>query len=218
MSFGCDGLRVENVWVQHAAVLARLRRDVLSRQPVDDRERRSLGAFIEAYDRLDAPFSQESDSVHVTGSALVVGPRGVVLLKHKRLGFWLQPGGHIDPGETPWDAALREAQEETGLEVRFAPVLTESSDGPDSQNSSGAVDDQGVPPLLHVDVHAGGRGHTHLDVRYLLDGGVADPNPPEGESQEIGWYDWDAAVEQADPGLEGILRHLQNNLQGDLTD
>lgn len=201
MSFGLVGSTVENTVVQHAAVLNRLRRDVLERQPVDDREARSLRAFIEAYDGLDAPFSQESGPIHVTGSALVVGPRGVVLLKHKRLGFWLQPGGHIDPGETPWDAALREAQEETGLEVRFASW------------PSGSVDDQGVPPLLHVDVHAGGRGHTHLDVRYLLDGGVGDPDPPEGESQEIGWYDWDAAVEQADPGLEGILRHLQKQRQ-----
>ncbi|MBT7430310.1 MAG: NUDIX domain-containing protein [Ilumatobacter sp.] len=179
--------------VRHAAVIARLRRDVIAKQPVDDRERQSLRAFVEAFDQLDEPFAQESNSIHVTGSALVVGPRGVVLLKHKRLGFWLQPGGHIDPGESPWAAALREAREETGLEVHFV----------------GPLDDDGVPELLHVDVHPGGRGHTHLDVRYLLDGGDADPDPPEGESQEIGWYDWEAAVEQADPGLEGILRFLQ---------
>jgi 8-oxo-dGTP pyrophosphatase MutT (NUDIX family) len=182
--------------VQHSAVIARLRRDVVAKEPVDDREVRSLRAFIEAFDQLDEPLSQESNSIHVTGSALVVGPRGVVLLKHKRLGFWLQPGGHVDPGESPWVAALREAREETGLEVRFA----------------GPLDDDGVPELLHVDVHPGGRGHTHLDVRYLFDGGDADPDPPEGESQEIGWYDWDAAVEQADPGLEGILRYLQREL------
>jgi 8-oxo-dGTP pyrophosphatase MutT (NUDIX family) len=182
--------------VQHTAVMARLRRDVVAKAPVDDRERQSLQAFVEAFDQLDDPFSQESSPVHVTGSALVVGPRGVVLLKHKRLGFWLQPGGHIDPGESPWEAALREAREETGLDVRFA----------------GPLDDAGVPELVHVDVHPGGRGHTHLDVRYLLDGGQADPDPPEGESQEIGWYDWDAAIEQADPGLEGILGHLQRVL------
>ena len=69
--------------------------------------------------RLDDPLSQEAGPVHVTGSGFVVGPRGVVLLKHKRLGFWLQPGGHIDPGETPWDAAKRECCEETGLDVEF---------------------------------------------------------------------------------------------------
>jgi hypothetical protein len=47
-------------------------------------------------------------------------------------------------------------------------------------------------------------------MRYLIDGGTADPAPPEGESQEIDWFEWDAAVERADPGLEGILRHLAN--------
>jgi 8-oxo-dGTP pyrophosphatase MutT (NUDIX family) len=185
-------------------VLARLRSDVVARVAVDEREQVSVRRFVEAFDQLSDPLSQESDLIHVTGSALVVGPRGVILLKHKRLGFWLQPGGHIDPGETPWAAALRETCEETGLDVAFLDSL----------------DAEGVPPLVHVDVHAGGRGHTHLDVRYLIDGGAADPAPPAGESQEIDWFEWDAAVERADPGLEGILRHLQDrfeskfNLQG----
>ena len=116
----------------------------------------------------------------------MVGPRGVVLLLHKRMGMWLQPGGHIDPGETPWDAALRESVEETGLACRFA-------DDP--------------PRLVHVDVHPGPRGHTHLDLRYLVDGGDADPSPPAGESQEVAWFDWDAAIERAgDPRLAAALR------------
>ncbi len=170
----------------------RIRADVAARQPVDEREALSIERFLEAFDALAAPLDQESDPIHVTGSGIVVGPRGVVLLEHKRLGIWLQPGGHIDPGETPWDAALRESREETGLDVRFA----------------GSIDDEGVPELIHVDVHAGGRGHTHLDVRYLIDGGAADPDPPEGESQLIDWFEWEAAIERADPGLRGLLRSL----------
>ena len=111
------------------------------------------------------------------------------MLKHKRLGLWLQPGGHVDDGETPWDAALREAREETGLEVSF---LSASLDG--------------VPELIHVDVHAGGRGHTHLDLRYLVNGGDADPCPPDGESQEIGWFAWPEAIRIAsDPRLAALL-------------
>ena len=178
---------------------SRVRASVVERRAagsaVDEREATSLVAFLEAFDGLEDPLSQDADVVHVTGSSLVIGSRGVILLKHKRLGFWLQPGGHIDPGESPWEAALRETVEETGLDGSFV----------------GPLDDNGVPPLVHVDVHAGGRGHTHLDLRYLIDGGAADPSPPEGESQEIDWFDWDAAVERADPGLEGILRSLQRS-------
>jgi 8-oxo-dGTP pyrophosphatase MutT (NUDIX family) len=170
----------------------RIRSDVVARVPVDQREVDSVAAFLAAFDRLEAPLDQAVDVVHVTGSGIVVGPRGVVLLEHKRLGIWLQPGGHIDPGETPWDAALRESREETGLDVRFA----------------GPVDDLGVPELVHVDVHAGGRGHTHLDLRYLIDGGDADPAPPVGESQQIDWFTWEAAIDRADPGLRGILLAL----------
>ena len=174
----------------------RIRADVVARRAVDEREAVSIERFLEAFDRLTAPLDQESDPVHVTGSGIVVGPRGVVLLRHKRLGIWLQPGGHLDPGEAPWDAALRESREETGLEVSFAGPL------------DGSLDGAGVPELIHVDIHEGGRGHTHLDLRYLIDGGVEDPAPPEGESQQIDWFAWEAAIDRADPGLRGILLAL----------
>jgi 8-oxo-dGTP pyrophosphatase MutT (NUDIX family) len=61
---------------------------------------------------------EHADPVHVTASAVIVGPRGVALHRHKALGTWVAPCGHIDPGETPSDAAVREAAEETGLAVR----------------------------------------------------------------------------------------------------
>lgn len=158
------------------------------RVPVDERERVSLDRIFAEWDLLDSPFSEESGPIHFTGSALVIGPRGVLLHKHRRLGIWLQPGGHIDADETPWDAALRETAEETGLESEFAEV-----------------DSQGSPVLAHVDVHEGGRGHTHLDLRYVLDAGTADPNPPQGESQEVRWFSWGEALDIADDGLRGIL-------------
>ncbi len=179
--------------MQHASVVGRVRADVEGRTPLDERESDSIVRFLAALDDLPDPLSQEANPIHVTGSGVVVGPRGVLLLRHKRLGIWLQPGGHIDPGETPWDAALRESREETGLDVSFAD----------------ARDDDGVPPLIHVDVHAGGRGHTHLDMRYLIDGGDADPNPPEEESQQIAWFDRAAAIATADPGLIAVLRSLE---------
>jgi 8-oxo-dGTP pyrophosphatase MutT (NUDIX family) len=166
-----------------------VRRAVAARSPIDDDERRCIAEFLTRFDELLHPFDQQADPVHVTGSAIVVGPRGVVLLEHKRLGLWLQPGGHVDAGEAPWEAALREAREETGLEVYFTG---------------------GVPTLVHVDVHPGGRGHTHLDLRYLVDGGDADPCPPADESQLVDWFEWDAAIERAGDGrLKAALRSLR---------
>ena len=169
-----------------------IRDSVVARHPVDQRERRSLLAFIEHFDRLDDPCNEQADIVHVTGSAIVVGERGVVLHLHKRLQIWLQPGGHIDIGETPWDAARRETREETGLDADFA------------EHVAGRVPEP-VPELVHVDVHPGPRGHTHLDMRYVLVAPDVDPTPPPGESQDVRWFSWDEATAVADIGLAGAL-------------
>jgi 8-oxo-dGTP pyrophosphatase MutT (NUDIX family) len=162
------------------AVLAQLR----VHHPVDERERWSLEQFQQHISSLTNPFDEDADPVHITASAIVVGNRGVVLHRHKRLGLWLQPGGHIDAGEWPHDAARREAYEETGLEVHFGPV------GED---------------VVHIDVHPGPRGHTHLDLRYVLEAPDADPAPLPGESPEVAWFTWPDAIAIADDGLRGAL-------------
>jgi len=172
-----------------------VRSQVAGRQPVDQRERLSIERFLIEFDRLVSPFDENADPVHVTASAIVTGRRGVLLHRHRRLGIWLQPGGHVDAGEVPWDAACREALEETGLRVGLRRV-------------GGAPS---VPRLAHVDVHPGPRGHTHLDLRYLVDGGDADPDPPPGESPQVEWFDWDRAIEIADPGLRGALVALRSD-------
>lgn len=167
----------------------RVKRAVEEHSAGDHAERESIARVLAELDRLADPFSEQADPIHVTGSAIVVGPRGVILLKHKRLGIWLQPGGHVDAGETPWEAAWREAVEETGLAL---------------------VPFDGEPPLVHVDVHPGGRGHTHLDLRYVVHvDGDPDPVPPDGESQDVHWFDWPAAIERAsDDRLKGLLTRL----------
>ena len=177
--------------------------EVVARVPIDGDERRSIERFAAEVDRLIAagvdPFDIDADAVHITGSAIVVGTRGVVLLRHRRLEMWIQPGGHVDPGETPWDAALREAAEETGLPVSFVT-------GTGEMVGAGEV----VPRLVHVDVHAGGRGHTHLDLRYLLAAPDLDPAPPEGESPDVAWFGWPDAIDRADdPRLTSLLQHLR---------
>jgi 8-oxo-dGTP pyrophosphatase MutT (NUDIX family) len=178
--------------------LAAVIRSLEARVPLDGREEAARAKALEALATLPHPFDRHADLTHVTGSALIVGPRGVVLHRHRRLGLWVQPGGHVDRHETPWEAARREAVEETGLAVHLvAPLHPEAGHGGESD-------------LIHVDVHPGGRGHTHLDLRYLLEvDGDDTPRPPEGESQEVHWFGWDDAVAIADPGVVAILRALR---------
>jgi len=106
------------------------------------------------------PFSADNfEPGHVTGSALVVAPErhAVLFVFHTALRRWLQPGGHMEPGETdPRETAVREVLEETGLAVRAEEVL------------------------FDVDVHViPARGsapaHCHFDVRYL---GLVEGLPP----------------------------------------
>lgn len=165
-----------------------LRAAVAARRPVDARERSSIARFLVELDALEEPFDEQASPVHVTASAIITGQPGVVLHLHKRLSMWLQPGGHIDPGELPWQAAMRESREETGLAVQ--PI--------------------GSPPvLLHVDVHPGPRGHTHLDVRYGATAPPEPPEPPPGESPDVRWFSWSQAIAMAEAGLEGVLRATQ---------
>ncbi|MEZ5322549.1 MAG: NUDIX hydrolase [Microthrixaceae bacterium] len=111
---------------------------------------------------------------HLTGSALVVDESGerLVVLFHRKLQRWLQPGGHADGDHRLASVALREAAEETGL-GRLA-VWSRPID---------------------VDVHRvtppGEDGHDHFDVRFLVlapEGGRLRGNH---ESEEIRWIGFD---------------------------
>ena len=145
-----------------------LREAVAAHRPATPREAHACRRTLAYLGWLSRPLAEAADPVHVTGSAIVLDDRDRTLLhRHKRLGLWLQPGGHVDPGEGPPAAALREAREETGIPLAHPPR---------------------GPQLIHVDVHEGGRGHLHLDLRYLLLGdGDAPFAPAAGESTALAW-------------------------------
>ena len=147
------------------------------------------------------PHEALSDPTHLTASALVVGPRGVLLHHHKRLGRWLQPGGHIDAGEQPAAAALREAREETGVPAAHP------DDGPRLVD----VDAHALPgpcgPWQRAGADPAAITCVHLDLRFVLHADAA-PSPPAGESQDVAWWSWAEALAVADAGLAQALSRL----------
>ena len=110
------------------------------------------------------PFARSNPEGHVTGSAIVARPDGSAFLVvyHRKLGRWLQPGGHIEPADASClAAARREVMEETGV----AELLPLAVRGVPSELEEGIFD---------VDVHqipANSRegAHAHFDVRYAFE-------------------------------------------------
>lgn len=100
-------------------------------------------------------FERSHTAGHITGSAWLISPDGkrALLTLHRKLGKWLQPGGHADGEANLLRVAVREAQEESGI-FGIEPVCTEIFD----------VDIHRIPARPQSQESA----HFHYDVRYLL--------------------------------------------------
>jgi 8-oxo-dGTP pyrophosphatase MutT (NUDIX family) len=152
------------------------------RFPQDRDRAETIRRFVEGHDDC---FERSCRDGHVTGSAWIASPDGeqVLLILHRKLGAWLQPGGHADGDPDPAAVACREAQEESGLEsLRLVDWWRDGSTSPQP---------------FDVDVHRiPARGedpdHLHLDIRFLL---VADPAEPPRASHESDQARWVARAE-----------------------
>jgi len=129
---------------------------------------------------------------HVTGSALILDSPGerVLLTHHKKLGRWLQPGGHADGDDDVKRVSMKEAREESGLEsLEFHQV-----------------------GLLDVDIHSipvrtDEPEHEHYDCRFLLQSTGSDEFVVSDESHDLSWVQMDKITDYTDE--ESILRMIR---------
>lgn len=114
---------------------------------------------------------------HFCASAFVINPidKKILLVKHHLWDKWVQPGGHMEDGETPEEAAIREVYEETGIKIS---LLGERFPREDDM----------IRPL-GIQCNRKDNGEKHFDIIY-----AAVPNNEvtdlviSNESYDIGWF------------------------------
>lgn len=112
---------------------------------------------------------------HFTASALILNKtrKKVLLLKHRKLQLWLQPGGHCDGDKNTLRVALREVYEETGL-TNCHLLKQDIFD----------IDMHMIPPFKDQ------KTHYHFDIRYILHHqGEDNCLQANNESEQLHWFD-----------------------------
>ena len=131
-------------------------------------------AFVEQHEDI---FYRELWPAHVTGSAWVVSPdrESVLMLHHRKLDQWFQPGGHADGDNDVLRVALRETSEETGVDPAHIRLVDD------------AVFDVDIHTILAS--HEAPR-HEHIDIRFLVEIDDSLPLPGSDESHDVLWVDF----------------------------
>lgn len=148
-------------------------------------------AFLALLDDEADPFLRERLAGHFTGSAWLVGGDGarVLLTHHRKLGRWLQLGGHADGEQDMAQVALTEAREESGL--------------PDLRVDADAIfdlDRHWIPERGDVP------GHWHYDVRYVVRAGADEAFVVGAESLDLAWRDIAGLLD--DPEADESMRRM----------
>ena len=123
------------------------------------------------------------EKIDFTASVFIVNGNAVLLRKHEKYDKWLQPGGHIELDEDPAQAAVREAKEETGLDVELL------GECPEITGAEGAIRSVRMPRFLNRHVAQASTGHEHIDHIYLGTSSTRDLSPrPEERHCEMRWF------------------------------
>ena len=136
---------------------------------------------------------------HFTSSGVVLHAGRVLLIQHAKLGWWLPPGGHLEPGEDPVQAVLREVREEVGLECVVV-----------AQERFTHHHIEVVPPPFTILVESSPEGdgqHEHIDFIYALRPVTIEVRTRTDEISSWRWVPVDEVAELfAPPELASLIQ------------
>ncbi|MER7006520.1 NUDIX domain-containing protein [Dactylosporangium sp. NPDC000555] len=182
-----------------------LRNLVAGMAPFDEREandRALVLAWIDRGGELYRRVPPDEPPQHLVTYFLPhdVGQDLLFLVAHRKAGRWLPPGGHVEPGETPWATVLREADEELAVIANPHPLIPARE-----------------PLFLTVTETVGPGQHTDCTLWFLIDLHPNDPMAPDpGEFSDAGWFPrtevagWPA--ERTDPQMARALAKLDAHI------
>ena len=156
--------------------------EIVRFSPKDGREERERAMMLDLITQYgDGILSRENDFAHMTASSIIVNRdrTRTLMAFHKIYNSWAWTGGHMD-GETDFEAAaLREAQEETGISGL-------------KRLGKGAASIEILPVWAHVKRGKDVGSHLHLNVSYLFEADDALPlTVAEDENSAVGWIEID---------------------------
>jgi ADP-ribose pyrophosphatase YjhB (NUDIX family) len=141
--------------------------------------------FISFVSSTPLCFSRANLAGHLTGSALVVNSSltKVLLTHHKKLGMWLQLGGHADGNHRIDEVAMTEAHEESGLSnLSFLNYEWDLFETKVSKPLPFDLDCHLIP------ANAKDAEHYHYDVRYLVAADTESLPTVSDESHDVRWF------------------------------
>ena len=161
--------------------------DYFSRWPGESGLQRHYRALL----GIENAFYRSGRPGHFTASALIMDEKRTrtLLVEHRKLGIWVQPGGHADGDEDLERAAGKEVTEETGLR---------------NWSCDGIILDLDIHP---IPARKDEGPHDHYDVRFLF---IADPAQSIAVSEESTDLQWIAVRDILDyTDEESMLRMLR---------
>ncbi|KAF1719152.1 NUDIX hydrolase [Pseudoxanthomonas wuyuanensis] len=170
--------------------------DALAQQLADYRRRwpqedAVVAQFMMLLQDRENPFSRDRLAGHFTGGAWLVSADGqrILMTHHRKLGRWLQLGGHADGDTDMARVALKEAEEESGL-----PGLSVDGQAIFDLDRHWIPERQGVP------------GHWHYDVRYVVRAGADETFAVSEESLDLAWRPIAPMAADADESMARMAR------------